>query len=57
MDKYSQLETVPGGEDEDTFEMTAAAMRQEGVSLRTLDEIKQVGEKLNMYRSLSLQTV
>ena len=43
MEKYGQLEKV-SGEDQDTFEMTAAAMREEGVSLRTLDEIKQVGE-------------
>ena len=45
VEKYRQLEGASVDGDEDTFESAAAALRQEGVALKTLAEMKQVRQK------------
>ena len=45
MEKYRQLEGATVDDDQDIFESTAAALREEGVALKTLAEMKQVCQK------------
>ncbi|KAI0229236.1 28S ribosomal protein S23, mitochondrial [Lamellibrachia satsuma] len=58
VEKYWQVEGTGGHEEQDTFEMTAAALREEGVALRTLHEMKQEMEaqkKLRVARAREQQ--
>ncbi|KAK2173142.1 hypothetical protein NP493_899g00025 [Ridgeia piscesae] len=44
VEKYRQLEGATVDDDQDIFESTAAALREEGVALKTLAEMKQEQE-------------